>query len=147
MSSIAWRSAVGGLLLLALALAFIAGSLQLDLGTARRMGPAYFPLAAGTILALLAIAIVITALMEKEQVEKPHWASALAIAGGLAAFAIVTPLWGILPGTFCTVIAASLPERRLSLPGKLLLALVVAAGIWLVFIVGLGLPFTAFRGF
>jgi hypothetical protein len=145
--AIAWRSAIGGLLMLVLALAFIAGSLQLDLGTARRMGPAYLPLAAGTILALLAVAIVITALMEKELAEKPHWVSAVAIGGGLATFAIVTPLWGILPGTFCTVIAASLPDRRLTLPGKLLLGLVVTAGIWVVFIVGLGLPFTAFRGF
>jgi hypothetical protein len=41
--------------------------------------------------------------------------------------------------------ATSLPDRRLPFAGKLTLAAGVAALVWLIFIVGLGLPFMAFR--
>jgi hypothetical protein len=141
------RRAAGGALLLALAVVFIVGGTQLNVGTARRMGPGYFPLSVGLVLAALALGVIVNAVRGDEAVEKPEWLSFIGIGGGVAAFALAAPALGLLPAAFCAVVAASLPDRRLPVWGKVVLGLCVAALVWLIFIVGLGLPFAAFREF
>lgn len=145
MSAGAPRRAAGGALLLAMAGLFIAGGLQLDLGTPRRMGPGFFPVAVGAILAFLSLGIKLTAIRGEEHAARPEWTAFLAVAAGLATFALVAPTFGLLPAAFLCVIATSLPDRRLPLVGKAALAAGIAALIWLIFIVGLRLPFMAFR--
>lgn len=145
MSAGAPRRAAGGALLLAMAAFFVAGGLQLDLGTPRRMGPGFFPIGVGAILAVLALGIIFTAIRGEEHPARPQWAACIAIVGGLGVFALVVPALGLLPAAFLCVLVTSLPDHRLPFTSKLILAAGVAALVWLVFIVGLRLPFIPFR--
>lgn len=141
-----WGSLVGPLAWLAVAVAFIVAAMQLDAGAPRRLGPGAYPMAAALLLALLCVAIALSAWANGDLAHRADWAPAIAIGLALAAFAVLTPLLGVLPGAFCATVAASLPDRALRWRGKVMLGLVVAGGVWLVFILGLRLPFTAFRG-
>lgn len=141
-----WGGLVGPLAWLAVAAIFTVAALQLDVGTPRRLGPGAFPLAAALLLGLLCVALALTAWTGSETAQRADWGPAIAIGLALAAFAVLTPLFGVLPGAFCATVAASLPDRALRWHGKLLLGLIVSGGVWLVFILGLRLPFTAFRG-
>lgn len=137
---------VGPMAWLAVALAFMVAAMQLDTGTPRRLGPGAYPMAAALLLELLCVALALSAWANGERTHRADWGPAVAICMALAAFALLTPSLGVLPGAFCATVAASLPDRALRWRGKLMLGLVVAAGVWLVFILGLRLPFTAFRG-
>ena len=60
--SIDWTDALAGLLFIAFGLLFGVQALGLELGTAFRMGPGYFPLVLSGILILLGLAIVASAI-------------------------------------------------------------------------------------
>ena len=137
----------GNLLLLAIGAYFFFGSLTgLDLGTARRMGPGFFPMAIGAILCLLALIEIIATARRNETMNRPEYRSVLAIIGAGIAFAFGTPLLGVVPATFLTVLIAGSADPRLSLRTRALLGVIVSIVIWLIFIVGLQLPFVAVRG-
>ena len=141
-----WGAIVGPMAWLAVAVAFMVAAMQLDPGTPRRLGPGAYPMAAAFMLALLCVALALSALANGERTHRADLGPAVAICMALAAFALLTPILGVLPGAFCATIAASLPDRALRWRGKVMLGIVVASGVWLVFILGLRLPFTAFRG-
>jgi hypothetical protein len=141
-----WFAAIGPVAWLVIASLFLAAALDLDPGTARRLGPGAYPMAASGLLAGLSLVLAVTAFASGPPPQRADWGPTFAICLSLAAFATLTPLLGVLPAAFCAVVAASLPDRELSWPGKIVLAVVVAAGVWAIFIVGLRLPFTAFRG-
>ncbi len=65
--------------------------------------------------------------------------------GGVAAFAGLTPLTGVLPATAAAVfvVGSAIPGFRWH--HRLVLALAIAAGIWLIFVRGLGMPFVPIR--
>lgn len=141
-----WTAVIGPLAWLAVALLFILAARQLDLGTLRRLGPGAYPMAAAVLLAVLSVSLAAATLLSGDAAPRADWAPAIAVCTALAAFALLSPLVGVLPAAFCAVLAASLPDRALRWWGKLLLGLAVAAGVWLIFIWGLRLPFIAFRG-
>ncbi|MEZ5935621.1 MAG: tripartite tricarboxylate transporter TctB family protein [Alphaproteobacteria bacterium] len=143
----AWWGAAGGAVLVLLSLYFMVGGLELGLGTAFRPGTGAFPFFTGAILIVLAVAIILQDLRSEGLAEQPDWISFLAISAALATFALTADRFGLLPAAFLTTIIASVPDRSLSLPGKGLLGLVVAAASWVLFIKALGLPFKAFAGF
>ena len=145
MTASKWINCVGALLLMALGLFFVFGSLNMDLGTARRMGPGYFPLVLGSLVAILAGFVVIKSFMESTIIEKIDLRSFAAVAAGVAAFALVTPNFGIVPAAFLSVLASSLADSRMSFLSKIGLAVGVSLSIWLIFIIGLQLTFTAFQ--
>ena len=106
--------------ILAAALFFIGGSIwTLDLGTARRMGPGAFA---------------------------PDWLALATIGSGVAAFALLTPLLGVLPAVFLSVLFSSSANHDVTWLLRVVLALAVAIGVWVIFILGLQMPFVAIRG-
>lgn len=145
--NISWNNCVGGALLLALGLFFVIGALDLEIGTARRMGPGYFPLVVGSVVSILAILVIANSVFEANVAVKLEIRSFAAVAAGVAAFAFLTPILGILPAVFVSVLSSSLADSRLSFKLKGVLALGVSIAIWIIFIVGLQLPFMPFREF
>jgi len=145
MTASKWINCIGSLLLLALGLHFVNGSLDMELGSARRMGPGYFPLVLGSLVSILAVMAAIKSFLDPTKIERIDVRSFAAVSVGVAAFAFVTPNFGLIPAAFLSVLASSLADSRLSFQLKLILAFGVSLSVWLIFIVALQLPFTAFR--
>jgi hypothetical protein len=146
-SALGWGGEIGGVLLLALSVVFIVGGWQLGLGVPTRLGTGAFPFLAGTILAFLAVVICIEERRGDGIAETPDWVAFLAICGALAVFAVTADRIGLVPGTFLTVVVASLPDRSLPLMGKAILGCVVALACWALFVGILNLPVKPFAGF
>ena len=145
--ALGWGGEIGGLILLALSIVFMVGGWQLGLGVPTRLGTGAFPFLTGAVLAVLAVVICLEERRGDGIAEKPDWIACLAICAALAVFAITADRIGLVPGTFLTVIVASLPDRSLPLLGKAILGAVVAVGCWILFIETLNLPFKPFMGF
>lgn len=143
----AWSNAVGGGVLLAVALIFVIGGIRIGLGSPIRLGAGAFPAITGLLLGALAIGVIFEALTEPFTSERPDWVSFVGISASLAVFSVVAPRFGLIPAVFLATITASLPDRSLPMPGKIVLALVMSAIGWGLFIELLDLPFKSFRGF
>jgi hypothetical protein len=146
-NALAWGGTIGGGLLIVLSVIFIVGGMDLGLGTPFRLGTGAFPFITGSILTVLGAAICIRELRGEGLKERPDWIAFLAIGGALALFASTADRIGLVPATFLTIIVASLPDRSLSILGKIVLGGIVSVGCWLLFIETLNLPFKPFIGF
>ena len=81
--------------------AFTAWS-QLDLGSFRRMGPGFFPLSVGILLCCLAVIQFLIDMREHTDVGTIDLRSLLPVVSAVAAFCLLTPLFGVLPAIMQT---------------------------------------------
>lgn len=146
-SALGWGGETGGAILLVLSLIFMVGGWQLGLGVPTRPGTGAFPFLTGAILAILAVVICIEERRGDGLAETPDWIAFLAICAALAVFALTADRIGLVPGTFLTVVVASMPDRSLPFLGKAILGGIVAVACWGLFIEALNLPFKPFVGF
>jgi hypothetical protein len=139
-------SQIGPLIMLAAGLVFFIGAIaSLDLGTVRRMGPGAFPMLVGGILSGLAVIGLIQNLRAPMDTEPANPIAVLGVVAGVAAFAFLTPLLGVLPASAIAVFATGSAIPGFRWPYRLALALGVAVGIWLIFVQVLGMPFVPIR--
>jgi hypothetical protein len=112
------------------------------MGSALRMGPGYFPLILGVLLALLGIAICIRGLAVRgEPIEPMRLRPLLLILGAVGLFAAGIEIAGIVVLTVVAVIVAAAASTE-SRPGEVVLLLVVLLALSVgVFTYALGLPF------
>jgi hypothetical protein len=117
------------------------------MGSTMRMGPGYFPLVLGVLLALLGLAACIRGLAIKaERVENVRFRPLLLILGAVGIFAIAIEGAGIIISTVLTVAmaAAASPESR---PREVILLVAVLLAVAVgVFTYALGLPFKLMPG-
>jgi hypothetical protein len=144
--SIDWTEAAAGLVFVGFGLFFGVGALGLDLGTAVRMGPGYFPLVLAGILILLGLAIVIHALRPEDPSEfgTLAWRGLLFILPAPIFFGLTVRGLGFVPAIFVTTLIAALASLRMKPLWALVLALAVTGFSTLVFSYALGLPFRRF---
>lgn len=138
-------NALCGALFVGLGLFFVLQSLDLELGTAFRMGPGYFPLVLSGALILLGAIIVVNALkVEHEAIGNIAWRGMIFILPAPIFFGLTVRGLGFVPALFLAAFVASFASTRMT-P---LLAVVLSAGLTvfslLVFTYGLGLPFRTF---
>ncbi|SDW44474.1 tripartite tricarboxylate transporter TctB family protein [Roseicitreum antarcticum] len=140
--------AIGPATLIAVGIAFAAGSwLGLDLGTMRRLGPGALPLGLGVILAILGITILSQIVTTgTTPVPRPDLRALAAVGVAIATFALLTERMGLLPAVFGSVVAMTTVIGDLGWPGRIALALCIAIGVWVIFILGLRLPIRTFGG-
>ncbi|MBF0277917.1 MAG: tripartite tricarboxylate transporter TctB family protein [SAR324 cluster bacterium] len=142
------KSQIGNLLLLSIGFYFLINSVVLlELGTARRMGPGYFPMLVGAIMCVLAIVTIVKDLKHPVERDAPDFLSVASVIGGVVAFAFVAPLLGVLPAVFLSVLATSSAVSSIPWKTRFLLAVLASIGIWAVFVGGLQLPLETIRGF
>lgn len=132
-----YKDLAGGLLMLVLGLATIFQSLQYELGTLRHMGPGYFPLVLGVILAACGLLITIGSRNAVAQIAgprlSPEWRGWLCICTGIVAFIVIGEYGGLLPATFAIVFISALGDRQNSLLTAVLLALFMTLICFVVF--------------
>ena len=140
------KDCVGGALVLLLGIGAAAQASHYELGTLRRMGPGYFPLALGVILAVTGALIMLASVGSAPAVapirQRPEWRGWFCICASMVAFAVVGLSGGLLPATFACVFVAALGDRQNSLAVSAVLAaamtLVCVAVFW--GLLGVNLP-------
>jgi hypothetical protein len=138
-------NAVCGLLLMALGGFFIYQCLNLELGTALRMGPGYFPL----ILALILTGLGVVVLVQATRVEGEPMGP-LAVRGML--FILPAPIFfgltvrglGFVPSLFFTALIACFASQKMKPLTALILSILLTIFSVAVFSYALGLPFQRF---
>ena len=137
--------ALAGLLFTGFGLFFGVQSSSLELGTAFRMGPGYFPLLLSAILILLGLAILASAFNKAGAETGTYaWRGMIFILPAPVFFGLTVQGLGFVPSIFLTTIIAAMASLKMKLPAALLLALAVTLFSTLVFSYGLGLPFRRF---
>ena len=139
---------VAGLVFVAFGLAFAVASLRYELGTPLRMGPGYFPLALGGILALLGLLIVAKGVVAgagaEERLGSVPWRALVLIVLAVLFFGLTVRGLGIVPATAVTALLTALASYRTGI----LAALAIAAGLTvlcvLIFLVALQLRLPMF---
>ena len=125
---------VGGVLILLIGLSTASAAWHYDIGTLRRMGPGFFPLALGVILTLTGALITLTARADAHAVAPAaEWRGWLCISAGIVAFVVVGATLGLLPATFATVFISALGDRQNSLRASLILAVSMSVVCLVVF--------------
>ena len=141
--TIDWTDALAGLLFILFGIIFGVQSFGLEIGTAFRMGPGYFPLVLSGILLLLGAVILARSIHSGngEAMGRLAWRGILFILPAPIFFGLTVRGLGFVPAIFLTTLVAALASFRMRLPWALLLAVGVTIFATLVFSYGLGLPF------
>ena len=142
------RDLIGGLVLAAVGttVALYAGA-NYQVGTPAHMGPGYFPVALGWILAslggiigLLAFRRTLHALTPPPFALRPLLAVLVAVMG----FSLLVERAGLVPATWLLIFIVVLAERQYLWRRTLLLALALSLMVWLVFTLALQMTLPAF---
>lgn len=143
MSIVSVRLVVASILALIGIIAFIIGS-GFEFGTARRMGPGYFPVILSAILTMLALSEIVSALL-KPEVQALDWRPLIAISSAVAGFAVTMHLFGMIPAFFVVIGVTTLSERRFGWLPALVLAILMSLGAYLLFARFLGMSLPLFQ--
>jgi Tripartite tricarboxylate transporter TctB family len=150
---------VSGLMFTAVGAAFAMGARDYTVGTAARMGPGYFPLLLGIILAVLGLLVTLKSfggqLREGEEIGKIAWRPLGFIIGSNLLFGVLLgglpsiglPSFGLLPAIVALVVVAALAGNEFKLKEVLVLSAILAVGSWLTFVKLLNLPFQLWPAF
>ena len=139
------RDIVCGLLFILIGLFFAIQAYGLDLGTAFRMGPGYFPLVLAGILVILGVVVIVQGTqLEHEPMGPIAWRGLLFILPAPIFFGLTVRGLGFVPSLFFTGLLAAFASTKMR-PG---MALLLVGGLTLfsmiVFNYALGLPFRRF---
>jgi len=136
------RDLVAGLVFVAFGLAFAGIALTYDLGTALRMGPGYFPLLLGSLLALLGIAITIEGLVRGDgaPIGAIPWRGLLFLTAAVVVFGFSVRRLGMAPALFLAILFAAFSSERTSVLTALAMAVGLTVICVLIFVEGLGMP-------
>ena len=149
MSKVNLRDTIGGVLFTALSIYVLVGSFDYRMGTSRSMGPGYFPMLIGIVGTAIGILLTLPALVGGQMADRitpsVRWRPLLAVAASIVAFGLVIGRFGFLPAVFCTAVVAAAGDRNSRPLTALLLAAGTTLGAWLIFTLGLGLPYPPFR--
>lgn len=127
-------------------------ALKLPLGSFAKMGSGMFPFLTGAGLAICGATLAsqkfvawrrALASVEPDvgEAEPVQWASLVIVVAAISAFAFLIRPFGLAPATFALILVASTASKELRPWVAALLACALTALAYLIFIVGLGLPF------
>ncbi|MBB5272211.1 tripartite tricarboxylate transporter TctB family protein [Quisquiliibacterium transsilvanicum] len=138
------RDLWAGLMFFAFGMIFVVLSQQYHVGSAAKMGPGYFPLVLGGLLALLGAIIAlgsISAANDELKVEKVGWRELGLILGSVALFGALLPSFGIVVALVVLIGISALASHDFSLRDTLIAIVVLAVFSYFVFVKGLELQF------
>lgn len=138
----------GGALMMTIGLAAAYQGMHYPVGTLARMGPGFFPLALGLILACVGLAIAVSGRWATSAADlkprPPEWRGWFCICASIVAFAVIGKYGGLLPATFAIVFIAALGDRQNTLLNAVVLASAISLICVIVFWWGLQLQLPLF---
>jgi hypothetical protein len=148
-----------GLLFTAVGVAFAWGATKYSLGTGARMGPGYFPMMLGVLMAILGAVITFKALVvETEDGDKVGawaWKPLVFIIAANLLFGLMLgglpsikfPAFGLIAAIYALTLVAALAGEEFKIKEVLVLATILAIMSYLAFIVLLKLQFPVWPAF
>ncbi|CAN7725498.1 tripartite tricarboxylate transporter TctB family protein [Pseudorhodoferax sp. LjRoot39] len=135
-----------GLMFTVVGVAFAWGATTYTVGNGARMGPGYFPLMLGIVMAIIGMIITFTALVTEtpdgDKIGKWAWKQVFFILGANLAFGVLlgglpslgVPAMGLIAAIYALTIIASLAGHEFNIKSVLILATVLAIGSYFAFI-------------
>jgi hypothetical protein len=130
----------------AVGVAFAWGATTYTVGTGARMGPGYFPLMLGIVMAVIGLIIIFTSLVTETpdgaKIGSWAWKQVIFILGANFAFGVLLgglpslgiPAMGMIAAIYALTIISSLAGHEFKLKSVLILATVLAIGSYFAFI-------------
>lgn len=111
------------------------------MGTAGRMGPAYFPVILGAILSVIGLVCLLRALFVKgEAMEKFAWRDLILITVAVLLFGVLVRGAGMIVAVIVLVIISAYGSKQFNWKASVILAVGAALFCALVFVKALGIP-------
>ena len=148
-----------GLMFTIIGIAFAWGATTYNVGTGARMGPGYFPMMLGILLAVLGAVVIFTSLtietVDGERIGSIAWRPLGFIIGANLLFGLLLggvvawglPAMGLIAAIYALVLIAGLAGEKYSFKSSLILATILAVGSYLAFVVALKLQFQVWPTF
>lgn len=117
-------------------------------GTASQMGPGFFPMILGCLLAFLGVIVTIrsVSLDQRQAMEPMFLRPLLLVLGPVTLFGVVLQSLGLVLAGALLIIGSALASTEFSLRYVIPTAIILLTGSYLVFIYGLGLPMPIWPG-
>ena len=132
-----------GLMFVVVGIVFAWGATSYSFGSSARPGPGYFPFGLGLLMALLGAIVMFKALTIETEGGDPigpiAWKPLITIVASIVLFGIALPRLGLALSLPLLIAMASFAGDEFRWRDVLVNGVVLTAGSWLVFIVGLGL--------
>jgi hypothetical protein len=127
------KDILAGAVFMAFGLAFALGSLDYEIGSPLDMGPGYFPLVLGGVLAAMGLVIAVRGLLagEGEAIGPIPWRAMALIAVAIMAFGVTVRGLGVGPSVFMTALLSAFAGHQV----RTLPALVIAVGLTILCVV------------
>jgi hypothetical protein len=150
---------VAGLMFTTVGIAFAWGAVNYTVGNGARMGPGYFPLMLGILLAFLGLVVTFTSLVVETEngdpIGKGAWKPLTFIIGSNVLFGILLagvpkfgiPAFGLIVAIYGLTFVAALAGDEFKAKEVAILATVLAIGSYLAFVVLLKLQFPVWPSF
>ncbi|RYX96881.1 MAG: tripartite tricarboxylate transporter TctB family protein [Comamonadaceae bacterium] len=148
-----------GIMFAAIGTAFAVGATNYTVGNAARMGPGYFPLILGIIMALLGCAVIFSSTVSKaedgDKVGKIAWRPLGFIIGANFVFGVLLgglssielPAMGMIIAIYALTFIASAASNEFRFRQVFILATILAVGSYFAFVVALKLQFPVWPTF
>lgn len=133
------RDILGGLIMIGMGLFAYFHAQRYEFGELQRMGPGYFPVALGVLLAILGLFIMIPAFFRPGTSIKVEWKSLIWVTVGIIAFSLLLDKLGLVLTSALMIIVTSMPAVGMGWKERIILAAVVALITYLIFSYGLGM--------
>ena len=140
------RERAGALFLLICALITGLQASHLRLGTARMMGPGYFPWILTGLFVLFALLLLVSARSVDAPIDTGPLRPVGMIIASVAVFGLLLPVTGGAVAIVALVVLAALAESGRTARGLIVLSLVLVVMVWLVFRLGLNLQLQMYPG-
>lgn len=142
------RDYLGGALMTVLGVGAAVQGASYSIGSLSRMGPGYFPVALGTILAFIGMAITIQARFARSEQDvaplPPEWRGWTCIVASIIAFVACATYLGLVAASFAVAFISALGDRRNSIKNAIVLGACMVAVAVIVFSWGLQLQLPLF---
>lgn len=137
-----------GLLFACFGAAFGLGATRYEIGTAAEMGPGYFPLILGGLLALFGLIIVARSITadDEEAVERASLRPFWLIIGSVVLFGVLLAPLGLIACSLLLVLASAFASHEFGWRYAISSAVILIAFCYLIFIYALGLPIPVWPG-
>jgi hypothetical protein len=134
-----------GLMFIGIGGLFGIGANQYPMGTAVRMGPAYFPSILGWGTVALGLFVLVQSFMVDDEPPTPvAWRPLILVIGSVCAFAALINTGGLITATVVLIIVAALAGHEFRWKDALISATLMSLTVWAIFDKALGLPFKLF---